>query len=231
MTVSLALFDNLMWNALSGPHAHWSQGGATARRYVPGFSPIVGFADPLNPDFATLEAHCLPGEPFYCEGWLGTPPPAWVVQAESSMVKMVWAGDMPAEEAGEDIVPLNASHAPRMLALAELTRPGPFGLRTVEMGDYFGVIEEGGQLVAMAGERMCAGSLREISGVATHPDAQGRGLARRLMKVLLRRQLARGETPVLHVMSANAGARGLYLKMGWREYREVAVRVMARSAE
>ena len=149
------------------------------------------------------------------------------------MVKMVWAGGAPAEEAGEeDIVPLNATHAPQMLALAELTRPGPFGLRTVEMGDYFGVIEkEEGRLIAMAGERMRAGALREISGVATHPDAQGRGLARRLMSLLLRRQLARGETPILHVMSANAAARGLYLKMGWREYREVAVRVMARNAE
>ncbi len=229
--MNLELFDNLMWNALSGPHAHWSQGGATARRYAPGFSPIIAFADPLNPDFAALEAHCAPGEPFYCEGWLGVPPAGWLVQAESSMVKMAWGGGVPDEGAGaDDIVPLNAAHAPQMLALAELTRPGPFGLRTVEMGDYFGVIGEDGRLIAMAGERMRAGKLREISGVATHLDAQGRGLARRLMLRLLRRQLARGETPVLHVMSANAGARGLYLKMGWREYREVAVRVMARQA-
>ena len=41
----------------------------------------------------------------------------------------------------------------------------------------------------MAGERMHAGTLREISGVCTHPDFQGRGLARRLMRKLVRRQM------------------------------------------
>jgi predicted GNAT family acetyltransferase len=79
----------------------------------------------------------------------------------------------------------------------------------------------------MAGERMHAAALREISGVCTHPDAQGRGLARRLMMKLIARQLERGETPFLHVMRDNATARGLYERMGFRQYREVAVRIIA----
>ena len=40
-----------------------------------------------------------------------------------------------------------------MLALAELTQPGPFGMRTHEMGTYLGIRREG-KLVAMAGERL-----------------------------------------------------------------------------
>ena len=80
----------------------------------------------------------------------------------------------------------------------------------------------------MAGERMHAGSLREISGVCTHPGFQGRGLARRLMMKLIRRQRLRGETPFLHVMSGNAGARALYERMGFRLYRESVVRVISR---
>jgi predicted GNAT family acetyltransferase len=66
------------------------------------------------------------------------------------------------------------------MALAQLTRPGPFGPRTIELGEYFGAVEDG-RLVAMAGERMAASGLREISGVCTHPDHQGRGHPNRLM--------------------------------------------------
>jgi predicted GNAT family acetyltransferase len=79
----------------------------------------------------------------------------------------------------------------------------------------------------MAGERMCAGALREISGVCTHPDFQGRGFARRLMTKLIRRQMRRGEVPFLHVMRSNAAAHGLYERMGFRDYRESVVRVVS----
>ena len=72
------------------------------------------------------------------------------------------------------------------------------------------------------------GSLREISGVCTHPDFQGRGFARRLMSKLIRRQMQRQETPFLHVMRANRTAHGLYERMGFRDYRESVVRVVSR---
>jgi len=225
----LELFGRLMWHALSGPQAGIALGGASARRLAPGFSPIVAFADAAAPDFAALAALCEPGRPFYCENWQGAAPAGWRVEAEATMVKMYFAGTEPADDPADGAVPLGPAHAAQMLALAELTKPGPFGLRTVEMGDYFGVFE-GGELVAMAGERLRAGRLREVSGVATRPGHQGRGHARRLMSRLVRRQLARGEQPVLHVMSANALARGLYARQGWREHLEVPVRVIVREA-
>ena len=55
------------------------------------------------------------------------------------------------------------------------------------------------------------------SGV-THPDYQGRGLARKLVAKLAYRQLARGETRFLHVMRANEAAHQLYLRMGFEDY-------------
>jgi predicted GNAT family acetyltransferase len=82
----------------------------------------------------------------------------------------------------------------------------------------------------MAGERMFAGTLREISGVCTHPDHRGAGHARRLMTALVRRQMQRGQTPFLHVMADNTGARQLYRRMGFAEHRESVVRVVARAA-
>jgi predicted GNAT family acetyltransferase len=80
----------------------------------------------------------------------------------------------------------------------------------------------------MAGERMRAGALREISGVCTHPDFQGRGLARRLMTKLVWREMQRGETSCLHVMRDNRKAAGLYERMGFRLHRESVVRVISK---
>jgi predicted GNAT family acetyltransferase len=133
---------------------------------------------------------------------------------------------MPAHDPAADALPLGPHHAAQALALATLTRPGPFGPRTIELGEYFGYFE-GDQLIAMAGERMAAEGLREISGVCTDPGFQGRGLARRLMEKLVRRQLLRAETPFLHVMRANTAAHELYLRMGFVDYRETVVRVVA----
>lgn len=221
------LLDNIVWNTLTGPHAPFAAGQGGARRYAAGFSPILGFEQPLRPDFAALQMHCAPGEHFYVEGWRGDIADGWRLDAEQAMQQMVWAAPLPAADALPEAVLLGAAHAPAALALATLTRPGPFGPRTTELGDYLGWFD-GLRLVAMAGERMCAGTLREISGVCTHPDFQGRGLARRLMQALLRRQTLRGEQPFLHVMADNVHARALYARMGFREHRETVVRVVSR---
>jgi ribosomal protein S18 acetylase RimI-like enzyme len=140
---------------------------------------------------------------------------------------MIWDAPMPAEDAAPDAIPLRTEHASQAVELAKLTNPGPFGIRTPELGEFFGYFD-GGRLVAMAGERLCAGDLHEISGICTHPDFQGRGLAKKLSLKLVYRQMKRGETTFLHVISHNAAARGLYEKMGFRDYLETAVRVVTR---
>lgn len=221
-----SLLGNIAWRALSGPHAKYATGTDRARRYAPGFSPIIGFADTEHPDFDGLTPHCGPGEHFYCAEWSGAAPADWRVDAESTMLSMLWNGPMPAADEAPEAILLGAEHAAQAVALAALTRPGPFGPRTLELGEYFGLFA-GPRLLAMAGERMCAGGFREISGVCTHPDVQGRGYARRLMAKLLRRQMQRNETPFLHVMRDNAGAHRLYQRMGFRNHREVVVRVIA----
>jgi len=143
------------------------------------------------------------------------------------MLKMVWDGPMPADDAAPDAIPLRPEHAPLAMGLTKLTNPGPFGIRTPELGEYFGYFDDG-RLIAMAGERLCAGNLQEVSGICTHPDFQGRGLAKKLTLKLVRRQMQRGKTSFLHVLSQNSTARGLYEKMGYRNYRETVVRVVTR---
>jgi ribosomal protein S18 acetylase RimI-like enzyme len=221
------LLDHITWHTLSGPHAKYVTGTDDARRYAPGFSPIVGFANVEQPNFGALADYCEPGEHFYCDGWTGAVPEGWQIDAETTMFKMVWEAPMPDADEARDALRLGPEHVAQALELATLTRPGPFGPRTIELGEYFGLFD-GQRLMAMAGERMCAGTLREISGVCTHPDFQGRGLARRLMLKLIRRQMQRHETPFLHVMRDNSHAHHLYERMGFRDYRESVVRVVSR---
>jgi GNAT superfamily N-acetyltransferase len=219
---------NVFWSALTGPHAAWSAGTATARRYARGFTPLLAFADPQQPDAQALLPFCESGEQFYCADWTGPAPAGWRVDFDGSMYRMAWDAELPAGDGAREALPLRPEHADQALQLAKLTRPGPFGPRTLEMGDYFGIFE-GERLVAMAGERAHAPGLREVSGVCTHPDFQGRGLARGLMELLVRRQLLRGERPFLHVMTANTGAVALYKRMGFAVYRECAIRVVTRT--
>ncbi len=226
VTGPAGLLDNIVWHALTGAQADVATGQGAARRFARGFSPILGFADPARPDFAVIAPDCAPGEAFYCMHWQGVPDPGWHIEAEGRLILMVC--DRPLTPAEDGVVArLTSVHVPQAMALAERTRPGPFGPRTIELGDYVGVFE-GGQLVAMAGERMRAGCFREISGVCTDEGHRGRGHARRLISHLLMRQHARGETSFLHVTRDNAGARGLYAALGYREHFETQVRVVAR---
>ena len=132
----------------------------------------------------------------------------------TTMLRMVWSGPSDVEDEAGDATPLSAHHASAALELAELTRPGPFAIRTIELGDYFGYFDNG-RLVAMAGERFFSWPFREVSGVCTHPSAQGRGLAKRLMSKLLHLELERGEIPFLHVVTSNTVACTLYERIGF----------------
>ena len=225
--VPAELLDNIIWHSLAGAHARFSVGTDEARRYAPGFSPIAGFANAGRPDFAALAPFCAPDEHLYVGGWSGQTPAGWHVHLETSMHQMVWDAPIPEVDPAFAAVPLGAQHVPQMLELVALRPPGPFAARTRELGDYYGVIEDG-RLVAMAGERMAAGAWHEISGVCTHPDAEGRGLAWRLIAKVVRSQMERRQTPFLHVMSDNLHARRLYERMGFRFHQEVAVRVVSR---
>jgi predicted GNAT family acetyltransferase len=100
-----------------------------------------------------------------------------------------------------------------MLALVEITKPGPFRGRTHEMGRYLGIRVDG-RLVAMAGERLRPVGYTEVSAVCTHPDYRGRGYGRDLVETLVRNIIDRGEVPILHVEKDNRAAF-LYEQVGF----------------
>jgi ribosomal protein S18 acetylase RimI-like enzyme len=226
--VTESKLDNIVWHSLAGTQARLARGTAAARRLGPGFPLLLGFADRLRPDFAGLDAYCEPGEHFYCFGWPGPVAPGWQVDAEAAGLQMVWSGPPSPRFEPFPCVWLTPEHVPQMRALAAATQPGPFGERNIELGEYAGVFEDG-RLIAMAGQRLAAGPLREISAVCTLPQFRGRGLGRRLVESLLDLQLRRRQTPFLHVMSDNSGARRLYEQMGFHTRMELLFRVVSRA--
>ena len=226
-------FDNVFWTCMAGAQAAMAVGTGRVRRFAPGLSPIAAFVDPAAPtpaDFAVLATLVDTGERFFLPQWAGPVPAGWALHLDTTMLAMVWDGrPVPALDPALGERPLTAGDVPRMQDLAARTRPGPFGPRTIEFGGYHGVFD-GDRLLAMAGHRLFDGRRREVSGICTEPEAQGRGLARRLTEFVVHRMLARGELPFLHVASANARAIGLYQRLGFVRAREVAVRVLSRDA-
>jgi len=128
-----------------------------------------------------------------------------------------------------DFVELTEADAPEMLALAELTKPGPFLRGTQKLGGYVGIRREG-RLVAMAGERMKPEGFTEVSGVCAHPDFRGQGFAGALSSLVATRILARGEIPFLHAFANNTSALALYRKLGFENRCEVHVKALKRAA-
>ena len=222
---------NLFWRAFTGKQAHLACGTQASRRYAPGFPPIIAFADPANPDFAALGAYCSPGDRFYIAEWRGPTPRGWSLDVDTFMCAMVFraeTADRPLEGAAP-MIRLGPEHVPHMTALAALTKPGPFAERPMEIGEWYGIFD-GDRLVAMAGERAADGDYREVSGVCTLPDYQGRGYAKQLTERVLRSQLDRGLIPFLHVASANTRARTLYERMGFEVDQEVPMRVVVKTS-
>jgi predicted GNAT family acetyltransferase len=107
-----------------------------------------------------------------------------------------------------------------MMALAERARPGPFGARTAELGDFLG-IRDGGALVAMIGQRLRLERMIEVSAVATDPDHLGRGHGARLTAAMVGLIRARGSIPILHVRESNRRAVTLYERGGFATRRRV----------
>jgi ribosomal protein S18 acetylase RimI-like enzyme len=123
---------------------------------------------------------------------------------------------------------LGAEDVPDMSTLAELTKPGPFSSRTIELGNFFGIREDG-KLVAMAGERLAAGNYVEVSAVCTHPDWRGRGLGRILVEYISATIQQRDRIPFLHVYTTNTSAIRLYQELGFKISRTLHVTAIAHS--
>jgi len=211
----LRALDNPIWSCLATRHARIARGGALARRYLPDISPLAGLPAAGATNVDALTALVGVGDDVVIVGpHQPVLPDDWTTLYTSRVTQMMRAKRSTLPEGDVDVVTLGPADVDDMLALVELTKPGPFRRRTIELGTYIG-IREHGRLLAMAGERTWIGEHREVSAICTHPQAQGRGYARALIGRVVNRMLRGGETPYLHVESGNARAIEIYLAAGF----------------
>jgi len=220
--------DRPVWNALSGRQATFGLGEGAARRFDPRFGPLTGVADHSPEGLADLaRLSSAPDGLWLLEADPVPPPPGMAVTNTAECVQMV-AEQMTGSGPDIAFTALGDADATEMLALATLTRPGPFAEQTHRLGDFIGVRQDGA-LIAMAGERMRPEGFTEVSGICTLPEHRGRGLAAGLTRVVMQRILDRGEIPFLHSYASNAGAIGLYESLGFRVRRTVNLTVLAKA--
>jgi predicted GNAT family acetyltransferase len=155
-------------------------------------------------------------------------PPGFALKQAAALVQMVAA--RPIEKVADArIEHLGEADAAEMLALATLTRPGPFTLRAQALGGFWGV-RIGGRLAAMAGLRLRAPGFYELSGVCTHPDHRGEGLGRLMSLFVAGGIAAGGDTPFLHAYATNEAAIRLYESIGFTLRRAMHVAFLERTA-
>jgi predicted GNAT family acetyltransferase len=221
--------DRPVWASLTTHHAPLSQGNELARRFVPDVNLFASSKDESPESLTALSALVAAGERVYVLQVAEIlVPPGLTVIRRARGVQLVARRNLSRDAERGDIVTLTDADAPEMLALASLTEPGPFLTRTHRMGKFRG-IRIHGRLAAMAGERFRFPGYTEISGVCTHPDFRGQGLARSLSTVVAAHIEARGERPFLHAWTSNEAAIVLYESLGFERRTEVDVAVLERA--
>jgi predicted GNAT family acetyltransferase len=214
----LHLLDQPMWNSLVTSHAKFAIGDGLARTYIPDIGPLTGLAEQSPAAYQDLHRLVEPDNTH--AQFLHDPPvpqAGWTLIRTGLIDQMVFAkSSIEAPPQPEGMRLLTAADAPAMVELARLTEPGPFRIRTHELGVFYGIFE-GQRLLAMAGQRMRVPGFVEVSAVCTHPDARGRGYARALMSTVMKLILDNGDTPFLHTFSDNHSAIRVYHALGYKK--------------
>ena len=211
--------DNAGWHALTGRHAHLAETVGLARRYPTDVSPFCAVDEPTDAAWADLARLAGPRQLVVLfRADAPDPPAGWRLLDRGQGHQMVV--DRLTDVPSVALRPLGPADVPEMVALVELTKPGPFARRTIEFGGYVGVFDDG-RLVAMTGERLQVDGGTEVSAVCTHPDARGRGLAAALTHHVASGIQARGERAFLHVAATNHNARRVYERLGFTTRRMI----------
>jgi ribosomal protein S18 acetylase RimI-like enzyme len=215
------LLFNVFWHALTTEQATLAVSATSARRHPADVVPFAALREMSDDALAQLRGLMQDGEELFV-AWSEQPGSSFPVCPGLEYVMDLNALQMvPTREPGTSpgdnhaaIEPLTAANASEMVALTGVAFPGFFRARTYLMGRYWG-IRSGGELIAMAGERVAVPGMREISAVCTHPAHTGRGHAARLIRHVQRVHAADGLKSFLHVSENNDRAIALYKRLGF----------------
>jgi len=209
------LLHNPVYHALLTGDQHLSFGTEQVKYFDEQVSPYAGFEQDYENGFSDLHELLPPDRRIlYAIPSFITEPAGWQIQHEVKGLQFVYEGSNEIKTEFSNVVSLSEEHVEEMMQLVKLTKPGPFGPRTIDFGSYFGIFEDE-QLVAMTGQRLHVGNCTEISAVCTHPDHLGKGYASILLQHQLQLILQLGQQAFLHVRDDNERAIALYQRLGF----------------
>ena len=208
------LLHNPVFNALLSGDKHLSFGNEQVKYFDEQVSPFAGFAEENEKGFSELYELLPAGRKIlFAAPSSITEPKGWQLQHEIKGLQFVYEGKEIKTEFS-NMLPLTETHVEEMIELVRLTRPGPFGTRTIDFGSYYGIFDNG-KLVAITGQRLHVENCTEISAVCTHPDHLGKGYASILLQHQLQIILQQSQYPFLHVRDDNDRAIALYERLGF----------------
>lgn len=225
------VLNNPVYQGLTSGDRHLSFGTGKVRFFDESVSPFAGIEEGYEKGFDDLYDLLPPARTIlYATPGQIKEPEGWHLLHAIEGLQLVFDPQVDTPSAPFDPIHLEEEHIEQMVQLAELTKPGPFGPRTIDFGNYFGVFDNN-KLVAMAGQRLHVQGFSEVSAVCTHPDYLGRGYAGAL--VLHQIQLIRqqGQLPFLHVRADNRRAIELYQRTGFKIRGPMNFYVLKRKAD
>jgi ribosomal protein S18 acetylase RimI-like enzyme len=219
-SIDMSALDSPAWSALNGAHARFAEGNEFVKRYSDDVSPVVGVVSWDEPAVwdALIDLFGR-GAAVSLSHFAGELPEGWSELGRGQGLQLV-ASPRVIGERFDEAVELGADDAEEMLAIVARNEPGPFRLRTHELGRYVGVRRDG-KLIAMAGERLHPDGFTEISAVCVDEDHRRQGLASALVLDVAHAIRSRGDVPFLHVSATNLGAAAAYEKLGFELRRKV----------
>ena len=209
------LLQNPVYNALLSGDKYLSHGDDNVKFFDEEVSPFVGFHKNYSNGFADLyKLMPLDRRILYATTEHIDEPAGWELKHEVEGLQFVYEAANEINHNFDKVKPLGKEHVDQMLNLATVTRPGPFGLRTIDFGSYYGIFDAD-KLVAMTGERLHVHNHTEISAVCTLPEYTGKGYANTLLLHQTQLILQQGLHPFLHVRADNERAIALYKRIGF----------------
>jgi RimJ/RimL family protein N-acetyltransferase len=113
-------------------------------------------------------------------------------------------------------VQLSMKDAEQLKELYRLSGTPAWTPNAMNLGPFYGIVEEDGTITAVAGVHYVTPYGTEIGNIATHPEHRRKGYAAACLKAVVDEVLKNSELVILHYFADNTPAQKLYEKMGFK---------------